>query len=152
MDKNRQRRFIIDESHRVSRGTKLTAWGVTLFFWGALLYLWQPLVSLIAWLLNIQLFYNHMIVLGGIGTLLDTAGFYLFVVSMLGGGLIVWAWINQWRFRNKNVRLDSELLNIQALSKDFSISPEQLKKYQKEKKVQLRFNNDGKIEKLESYE
>jgi biofilm PGA synthesis protein PgaD len=100
----KQEDLIINRPDWVTRGQQVTAVGTTLFFWFALLYLWQPLISLIAWAFNVKLFYSHMVVLGGYETFLDVWKAYALVIVLMGGSLIVWARINQWRFRGAERR------------------------------------------------
>ena len=140
--------FIIDDSHGLKSGQKLTAVGITLLFWAILLYLWQPLISLLAWWLNIKLFYNHMIVLGGYQAFLEVALFYLTVIFILGGGLILWARINLWRFRGKKMRNFSGVIDDKEIRKFIGINEQQLNKLQSSRNVKLLLNDAGEIESL----
>jgi biofilm PGA synthesis protein PgaD len=144
------RDLIIERPDLVKPGHKLTAMGITLFFWGALLYLWQPLLSLIAWGLNIQLFYNHMILLGGHRVFLQLLGFYLSVILCLGGGLILWARINQWRFRGKERRLARrDTTDLPRLVELFGLSEATRAQALNCRIVTVRLSPDGRIERLE---
>ena len=140
-----QDKFIIDESIHLKRGQKWTAWGVTLLFWAAFLYLWQPLISLIAWWLNIKLFYNHMILLGGYQAFLDVVKFYLLVISALGGGLIIWARINLWRFKHNNLRNYCDHVNKKGINEYFTINEEKLTYLQSVNNVNITLNQYGGI-------
>ncbi len=146
----RNRELIIDRPDLVRPGQKLTAMGITLFFWGLLFYLWQPLLSLIAWGLNIHLFYNHMILLGGHRVFLRLLTFYLSVIACLGGGLILWARINQWRFRGKERRLARHSsTDLPRLSGMFGL-PESARAASLDRRiVTVHFGQDGGIERLE---
>ena len=134
--------LIIERPDLVPPGQKLTAWGITLFFWGALLYLWQPLLSLLAWSLNIRLFYNHMILLGGYRTVFDLLLTYLITIALLGGGLIVWARINQWRFRGNERRTGIGATDMVALSQGYGLSPAEVEAFARHKIISVTFNND----------
>ncbi len=137
--------LIIDRPDLVSPGQKFTAWGITLLFWGALLYLWQPLLSILAWGLNIRLFYNHMILLGGHRTFLDLLTMYLAVIAVLGGGLILWARISQWRFRGKERRTGIGATNIDSLSRSFGVKPADIDTAAQHKIISVAFIDDSKI-------
>lgn len=137
--------LIIDRPDLVPPGQKLTAWGITLFFWGALLYLWQPLLSLLAWGLNIQLFYNHMILLGGYRTFLNLLVSYLIIIAILGGGLILWARINQWRFRGNERRTDIGATNMESLSASFGLGLEAVETIATSKVISVTFLSEQKI-------
>jgi biofilm PGA synthesis protein PgaD len=142
--------LIIDRPDWVRPGQKFTALGVTLVFWGALLYLWQPLLSLLAWGLNIHLFYNHMIVMGGYEAFLNLLAFYALVILILGGGLILWARINLWRFRGKNRRNGVFFTEEEKLCRDFEVSAEQLAELRAAQKLTVKLTPDGRIERFSS--
>ena len=140
--------LIINHPELVKSGQRLTALGITLFFWAALLYLWQPLLSLLAWGLNIKLFYNHMVVLGGYHAFLDLLKFYAMVIAILGGGLILWARINLWRFRGKDRRRGRTSTDMAALSSAFAIDAETLAAAQNCRRVSVRLSENGAIEEI----
>jgi biofilm PGA synthesis protein PgaD len=140
--------LIIDRPDWVRPGEKFTALGITLLFWGALLYLWQPLLSLLAWGLNIHLFYNHMIVLGGYRAFLNLLAFYSLVIAILGGGLILWARINQWRFRGKNRRLDLSTTDVPQLCRQFALEPADLQQAQQHRRLVITLATDGSIQRV----
>ena len=142
---NNNQRFIIDESSKVSSKHKLTAVGITLLFWAALLYLWQPIISLFAWWLNIRLFYNHMILLGGYQAFLEIVVFYITVVSILGGGLILWGLLNQLRYRKKNVRIQSITSDNPQIAHFFKIRPAILTHCKSSKNLKIKLDELGKI-------
>lgn len=143
------RDLIIDRPDLVPPGQKLTAMGITLLFWAALLYLWQPLLSLIAWGLNLQLFYNHMILLDGYRIFLRLLSFYLVVIVCLGGGLILWARINQWRFRGKERRvLHHTATDMAQLTGVFGISEPMRDQALAQRIVTVHFGQGGEIDRL----
>ena len=137
--------LIIDRPDLISPGQKVTAWGITFLFWGALLYLWQPLLSIIAWGLNIRLFYNHMILLGGYNTFLRLLAGYLQVIVLLGGGLILWARINQWRFADNERRLSPGDTNLLQLREVFGVEAAELTAAANAQIVKVSFAADGQI-------
>jgi len=143
-------RFLIDDSRSLQAGQKYTAIGITFLFWMAYLYLWQPLVSLIAWGLGWKLFYNNMIVLGGYEVLLGVVKFYLIVITILGGGLIVWGRVNQWRFRGKGSREFSNEVDVDKLHEEFSINESQLTQIQSSSSVKVKLKSDGSISNIVS--
>ena len=110
----KQEDLIINRPDWLSKGQQVTAVGATLFFWFALFYLWQPAISLVAWAFNVKLFYSHMVVLGGYETFLSVWMNYALVIAIMGGSLLLWARINQWRFRGRERRnlLRSQRLRI----------------------------------------
>jgi poly-beta-1,6-N-acetyl-D-glucosamine biosynthesis protein PgaD len=143
-------RFIIDESSQLQTGQKATAWGITILFWGAFLYLLQPILSIIAWWLNIRIFYHQMLLLGGYQAFVETSIFYITVIAILGGSLILWGRINLWRFKDKETRLASRVADNTAIAADFGVDLDQLNRFQQQKKIYLRFDEDGKVVDIES--
>ena len=143
--KQEANQFLIDKSELLKPSQKATAWGITLIFWGAFLYLLQPLLSLIAWWLNIRVFYNQMILLGGYQAFIEALVFYLTVIAILGGGLILWGLVNMWRFKGKDSRAASKLASVDDIAKDFDLNVTQLKKHQLSKRAIIKFSQDGKV-------
>jgi len=140
--------LIINHPDLVRPGQRFTAMGITLFFWAVLLYLWQPLLSLIAWGFNIRLFYNHMIVLGGYHAFLELLQFYAIVVACLGGALILWARVNQWRFRGRERRRGSPDTDSQALCALFGLEPEALELAKASSNLTVTLAEDGGVQAL----
>jgi biofilm PGA synthesis protein PgaD len=146
MNHDQKPSLIIDRPDWVRPGEKITALGVTLLFWGALLYLWQPLLSILAWGLNIHLFYNHMIVMGGYQAFLNLLLFYSIVIAILGGGLIVWARINQWRFRGKNRRRGEFFTDHNQMCQEFAVDPADLDRLRASRKLNIKLTPEGRLE------
>ncbi len=138
--------LIINRPDWVTRGQQVTAVGTTLFFWFALLYLWQPLISLIAWAFNVKLFYSHMVVLGGYETFLDVWKTYALVIALMGGSLIVWARINQWRFRGAERRTAIPRTDDGDVAETFGVQPGQLQNWRTMKSVVLDIDEKSQVE------
>lgn len=138
--------LIINRPDWVTRGQQVTAVGTTLFFWFALLYLWQPLISLIAWAFNVKLFYSHMVVLGGYETFLDVWKAYALVIALMGGSLIVWARINQWRFRGAERRTVIPRTDDGDVAETFGVQPGQLQNWRTMKSVVLDIDEESQVE------
>ena len=70
---------------------------ITTLFWLVWLYLIMPLVSLLLWLVGVQLFMDEMIVRGGLQALIEELLRYgLVVLAMLAATLL---WVN-WNLRH----------------------------------------------------
>ncbi len=133
--------LIIEEPDSLRLPHKITAVGLTLLFWGILLYLWQPLISMVAWALNVKLFYNHMIVLGGYHNFLALVIDYLIVIAIMGGILIIWARINLWRFRGKDRRKRPADASTAELAEYFEVSAEQLEQWRQQDSLAVTLND-----------
>jgi biofilm PGA synthesis protein PgaD len=137
--------LIIDRPELVKSGERMSAWGITLFFWGVLLYLWQPALSLLAWAFNIKLFYQHMVVLGGFESFLTLLKVYAIVIACLGGALLLWAKINELRFRGKVRRAQVSEINTHQLAEYFVVSEQSLLAWQSDKVLYVHMRNDGQV-------
>lgn len=142
-------KLIIDSPRLVRPGQKLTAWGVTLLFWGMLLYLWQPLISLLAWGLNIRLFYSHMIILGGYQAFVDLLAFYGLVILCLSGALLVWARVQQWRFRGVERRQQRAVVPLDEMASRFAVEAGELQVARTARRLRVRLAADGRVAELE---
>ena len=132
--------LIIEEPDSLRLPHKITAVGLTLLFWGILIYLWQPLISMVAWALNIKLFYNHMIVLGGYHNFLALVVDYLIVIGIMGGVLIIWARINLWRFRGKERRKRPADATTEELAQYFEVSAQEMEQWRQMDSLEIGLN------------
>jgi biofilm PGA synthesis protein PgaD len=144
----KQEDLIINRPDWLSRGQQVTAVGTTLFFWFALFYLWQPAISLLAWAFNVKLFYSHMVVLGGYETFLSTWMSYALVIAIMGGSLLLWARINQWRFRGRERRKFIAVTEVKDISETFGVLPEQLHEWRAMKNVVLDIDEDSQVQRV----
>ena len=144
--------LIINSSSMVKPHQRYTAWGVTLFFWGALLYLWQPLISMVAWAFNIKLFYNHMVILGGYKTFFQAFIYYSIAIAILGGALLLWAKINELRFKTANKRNLSPSPSPTETAKAFGTTVEQIAQAQQNQISRVTLNSTGGLDSIERIE
>lgn len=140
--------LIINRPDWVTKGQQVTAVGATLFFWLALFYLWQPAISLVAWAFNVKLFYSHMVVLGGYETFLSVWMNYAIVITIMGGSLILWAKINQWRFRGRDRRNSIPATDAKDVAKTFGVLPQQLDDWREMKNVVLDIDEESRVQSL----
>jgi len=84
-------------SHKQSGLQRAAEFTLTTLFWLAWLYLIMPLVSLLFWMVGVQLFVDEMITRGGLQALIEELLQYgLVVLGMLVATLI---WVN-WNLRH----------------------------------------------------
>ncbi|MCG8672368.1 MAG: poly-beta-1,6-N-acetyl-D-glucosamine biosynthesis protein PgaD [Pseudomonadales bacterium] len=142
--------LIIDEKTLLSTSEQLAAKGITLAFWFAMFYLWQPLISMVAWFFNIKLFYDHMIILGGYKGFFEILALYLLIITLLGGTLILWGKINQWRFRGKERREPQPEASNQEIADFFRVDDCQLSEWQTYKNATVVFDKDHHVDQVTS--
>lgn len=118
---------------------------LTLFFWLFWFYLWLPVISLLAWLLGIENFYDQMIVQAGLEAFLELIGFYLTVISVLCLSLISWGLYNQIRFRGKERRTQQMRTETTELAHFFDLTPATVRQLQQTKNIELTHDDNGKL-------
>jgi hypothetical protein len=85
-----------------------------------------------------------MILLGGYRTFLDSMFAYLQIITLMGGGLIVWARINQWRFRGKERRQSLGDTNLQELQVVYGVTAVEVAAAANAQIVKFTFAANGK--------
>jgi len=118
---------------------------LTLAFWIIWFYLWLPLVSLFAWLLGFELFYESMIRLNGLEGLLDLVGWYGLVIGASALLLVLWSAYNLSRFQGKNKRTTSVRITEEQMAGFFQIEKSAIQTCRHEKRVVFEFDQDGSI-------
>ncbi|MBE9502843.1 MAG: poly-beta-1,6-N-acetyl-D-glucosamine biosynthesis protein PgaD [Proteobacteria bacterium] len=122
---------------------------VTLAFWALWFYLWIPLISLVAWLFGIEIFYEEFILTEGYHLLISLFFRYGMVTLIISICLLGWAFYNQLRFRNKDRRKEAPLPSSQALADFFGVNVAHLEKSRKAKRLIVRFDDTGQIRNIE---
>lgn len=122
---------------------------VTLAFWALWFYLWIPLISLVAWLFGIEIFYEEFILTEGYHILISLFFQYGMVALIISICLLGWAFYNQLRFRRKDRRKEAPRPSAQAQADYFAVNVDHLKKGRKAKNLIVRFDNTGEIQSIE---
>jgi biofilm PGA synthesis protein PgaD len=137
--------LIIDRPALVPVSTRL-GWGlVTVFFWAVWIYLWMPLVTLTAWSLGIYRAYSELSWQGEMMELRRLAGLYLIVAGALGGSLLLWAFCEYMRFRNKNRRTMPLTTQLQDLAVYTGLHVQQLASWQTRRCVIAEHDEHGAL-------
>lgn len=104
---------------------------ITVIFWMGWFYLWLPLLSVLAWLFQINTFEYQMIELGGYQGAIDLMASYTLVICILGGSLIGWAAYNIHRFGNKGRRQARPVVTVAMQARHFRVDENALAGWQK---------------------
>ena len=147
-----QDKLIIDKPSNLGASERITRMSITLFFWLCLFYIWQPLISMVAWVFKIKLFYDHMIILGGYRSFLATITVYLIVILVLGGALIIWAKINEWRFSGMDRRTEMPVVGLEELAEYHSVREEDLEDWQSYRNARVYFDEENHVDTVEKIE
>lgn len=118
---------------------------LTFLFWVAWFYLWLPLISLLAWLFGIEIFYEHMVVLEGLTGFVGMLDWYVLVISALGTVLLCWSWYNLFRFRGKNKRVRKETVSDRQLAGFFNIDIQSLEACRLAQRIEINYDANGQI-------
>ncbi len=124
---------------------------LTLAFWILWFYLWIPLISLVAWLLGIEIFHREMIQLDGLQGLLELLGWYGLTIAVMGGCYTAWALYNQLRFRGRNRRQEQAVVEPLELASAFDIDPALILPLQEAKRVLIVHDEQGRIRRIRSW-
>lgn len=145
------RSLIINKPEELQYHHKITAVSLTFVFWFIIFYLWQPLIALVAWAFGFKLFYEHMVILGGFSGFLKLIVIYTLVVIALGIVFILWAKINQWRFRGKCKRKAIPNISDQDIQEYFKVTPEQFASWKQKKNLTIDIDDDFVITEGKGY-
>ena len=122
---------------------------ITFIFWIFWFYLWIPLISLVAWVLGIDLFYDRMVVMGGFDTFVDRLHIYLLTIVVMGALLIIWGVYNMQRFRGKERRTHAYPVDVSMTANYFIVNPVELMEWQQSRNLVIHIDDLGMIQTVE---
>jgi len=123
---------LVERSVLPQSGRQKFAYGaVTVVFWAFWVYLWVPLLALLAWSLGVQQAYKYMIELGGYIDLVRLLAFYLLVILLLGGALLLWAGYNIFRFTGVERRTAPPPVTTQQIAGMFNLEAGEIERWQR---------------------
>jgi len=96
--------LIIEDPKLQSTGQKVLYGMLTLVFWMIWIYLWLPLITVAAWAFGVHRFVDFLLIEEGIRALNRVIEFYVVVVAVMGGSLLIWANYNRLRFTGRERR------------------------------------------------
>ncbi len=150
--KETSRQSLIIESPSLQTLRQRYAYAVlTLFFWVFWFYLWIPVISLVAWLLGIESFYDQMVVKAGLEALQELLGLYTTVIMALGFSLTGWALYNQIRFRGRERRKGQSPVDTEEVARFFAIEPAMVERLQAAKFVEMTHDEEGHLQAIRSW-
>jgi len=119
---------------------------LTLIMWGIYAYLWLPAISLIAWFIGIDLFYQEMVVNGGFDAFVELSAWYLVVIVLIIVIVSGWSASNYFRFHDKNRRQQWPEVNDSEIAEWFGIDTDRLDHLRKSDRTLLVFDEDGRLD------
>ena len=98
---------IIDRPEALSPLRQGTEWSITTLGWIIWFFLCRPLVLVFLWFIGMEIFYEHMLRLGGLKGLKEIWGIYLFIILIIFLTVRGWNVYNYFKFRRKDRRQQS---------------------------------------------
>lgn len=123
---------------------------LTLVFWVFWFYLWIPLISLLAWLFGIELFYEHIILMEGLRGLKETGVWYALVIVIIGVIFMGWSYINLLRFRGKDKRHKPPDVHRAEIARFYGLSESDVDRVRRARRVVVHHNEEGRIAVIDS--
>lgn len=140
--------LIIDKPH-LQNYLQRYGWGIVTFIaWMIYVYLWMPLLTLFAWWLGYKLFHIHFIELNGAAGLFDKLALYATIILVLSATLIIWACVEQLRFKNVQRRKVGTAVSLKDVAGHHALNEHQLTRVRQKKTIQVVFNERGSIDKI----
>lgn len=137
--------LIIDTPLLQSLKQKYVSALLTFIFWVLWIYLWTPLITLVGWILGINLAFFQMVELGGYKDVAADFVIFLLCVAIMGGALAIWASYNFFRFRNVDRRTPLPAVTNSQLSAFFKVDRVMLSKQQEAQCLSVSFDEQGNI-------
>jgi poly-beta-1,6-N-acetyl-D-glucosamine biosynthesis protein PgaD len=127
----------------VRRATEL---GVTALFWMAWVYLISPLLSLLMWLIGVQLFVDEMVVRQGYQALLQELHHYGLVVFSMLLAVSLWIEWNQRHYgRHEKRRHPPQAVAAAEAAAGAGLVPDALRDLRAARKAELDFDDDDRL-------
>jgi biofilm PGA synthesis protein PgaD len=115
---------------------------ITTLFWLAWLYLIMPLVSLLLWLVGVQLFMDEMIVRGGLQALIEELLHYGLVVLAMLAATLVWVNWNLRHYGGHNKRTHQpKPVSLNELAVDSGLSLAEIAEIQNARRLLITFDD-----------
>ena len=137
--------LIIDRPHWQTGRQRLVFGALTLLFWAIWIYIWMPLVALIGWALGVRTAYVQMVELRGYVGLVHVMWIYALVVVLLGGGLLIWAYYNYFRFRGVENRKARPAVDVHDLAAFHHMAPAQFGQWLEAKRLVIHHSAEGAL-------
>ncbi len=118
---------------------------ITLGFWFLYAYLWLPLLSFLAWVLEIEFIYQHMVVYEGYRSLLAVVNVYALIIAGISVVISAWATSNYLRFRDLNRRKPKVPVDDRAVAEFFKVAAKDLAYWKSLKSLVVYHDKQGRV-------
>ncbi|MEI7998474.1 MAG: poly-beta-1,6-N-acetyl-D-glucosamine biosynthesis protein PgaD [Candidatus Omnitrophota bacterium] len=124
------------------KGVELTLTTIGWIIWAVLC---RPLLLAFMWFLSVEIFYEHMIRLGGIFALADFIIIYLGCLFVLYLFIRGWNFYNSRRFRGKDRRKSVKEVSSNDLESYFKFASHVIEKARNWKNISVSFKDDNQV-------
>lgn len=97
---------------------------LTVMLWGFLLWLWQPALLVFIWYMDLAVAFEDRELVEGLSSLKRLTWFYLSVIAIICCTLLVWALLQQWRFRRRLHPDSAPGLSNEQVAHWFGVDPD----------------------------
>lgn len=97
---------------------------LTALLWGFLLWLWQPALQVFIWYMDLAVAFENRELFEGLSSLKRLTWFYLSVIGIICCTLLVWALLQQWRFRQRRHPHSAPVLSNEQVALWFGVDPD----------------------------
>lgn len=118
---------------------------LTFLMWAIYAYLWLPLISLIAWFLGIDLFYQEMVVNGGFDAFVDLSAWYLLIIGLIMLTVGAWSLSNYLRFHDNERRRPQPAATDEEIQSWFGVDSEIHESLRASRRMRLSFDSTGRL-------
>ena len=124
---------------------------LTLVMWGIYVYLWVPLITVGAWLVGFERFYEVMIIYGGLEVVLELLDWYASIIVLIAACIVSWSGINYRRFHSRERRYASPVTKARDISKFFDVAEAEVESIQTSRRLLIDLDGLGCISKITRY-
>ncbi len=124
---------------------------LTLLMWGVYIYLWIPLITMGAWLVGFERFYETMITYGGFDVVLGLMDWYALIIITIAACVVSWSGINYRRFHNRDRRYAAPAANAREISEFFGISETEVDRARTSRRLLIDLDELGCISEITHY-
>ncbi|MBF0503819.1 MAG: poly-beta-1,6-N-acetyl-D-glucosamine biosynthesis protein PgaD [Candidatus Omnitrophica bacterium] len=137
--------LIIYHPHALNPLRRGMEWGMIAIGWFIWAVLCRPLLLALLWFLGFEIFYEHMIRLGGIKALAGFSFIYVGTVFVMYLFIRGWNFYNAKKFKNKNRRKNVRDVSVRDLENYFKFTPGVIQQAQGWKNVAVSFYEKSQI-------
>lgn len=144
------RSLLIEEPGLQTITQQLTSASIGTACWILWSKAWLPLATVLLWILSGELAFIKFIQHNALFAFVDALPWYILIVDILAGSLILWAIININRFRGKEKRKFAKTMTLEEQTLSLGLSLHVVKHIQEGNRFIAYHNEDGNVIDIQS--